>query len=428
MEVKWVPNEDAENPSLPLSMKQRQQLLQLENTIRSSPDPNGTLQQVAQQNGMSPQELATMLEKNARDLQQDPSLLQPTTVASVVTKVFASFGVLISQCAQKHPRSFALMTLVLIFMLYSSITIPRTGMHISRGTAVFAPNQRYLQRLADSPSLERRPLSIKTKKTKWDDLGLDQDGVEVHKLPRSAELSQAFSTRVSLFAADLLEDMDDKDEESEEGKEIATLQKEICDTLFQNAANVISERQLSEFPSDVKPLKSASSKRHGILMVPGLGSFGRYGLVRWQVTSQIETDKDVSVTLATLKGDFFHGQIHIEARKFRSKVVLTTHIVVPKRGKKLKKKIASKIVSDVSQSLESSITQRTRQNLARRSIGRRFKLASHARASERRKTRFDREKEIEEMAEDRRRKWQRSNPDAGRYRPSGRRQRSPNNC
>jgi hypothetical protein len=32
------------------------------------------------------------------------------------------------------------------------------------------------------------------------------------------------------------------------------------------------------------------------------------------------------------------------------------------------------------------------------------------------------------MAKDRRRKWQRQNPDAGRYRPSGDRMKSPNNC
>jgi hypothetical protein len=32
------------------------------------------------------------------------------------------------------------------------------------------------------------------------------------------------------------------------------------------------------------------------------------------------------------------------------------------------------------------------------------------------------------MAEDRRRRWQRGNPDAGRWRPSGDRMKSPNNC
>jgi hypothetical protein len=91
----------------------------------------------------------------------------------------------------------------------------------------------------------------------------------------------------------------------------------------------------------------------------------------------------------------------------------------------MNKAVAKKVVSDLVESLGTSTSQRTRQHLARRSIGKRFKLASSQRASERRKSRFDREKKIEDMSEERRRKWQRGNPDAGRWRPTGDRMRSP---
>ena len=60
-QIKWTANEDAESAPLPLSLKQRQQLLQLQEAIRTSPDPGATLEQVAQGNGMTPQELVNML-------------------------------------------------------------------------------------------------------------------------------------------------------------------------------------------------------------------------------------------------------------------------------------------------------------------------------------------------------------------------------
>ena len=135
------------------------------------------------------------------------------------------------------------------------------------------------------------------------------------------------------------------------------------------------------------------------------------------------------MTLTTLKGmGFFDGQIHFDMKKYRSKLVINVHLAVPKRGRKMGKVLASRIVQELADSLATSASRRTEQIVARQVQGKRFKSASHRRAKERRQSRFEREKLIEEMAEDRRRKWQRNNPDAGRYRPSGDRQRSPNNC
>lgn len=436
--VKWTPNDDAENASLPLSMKQRQQLLQLQEAIRTSPDPSATLEEVAKGNGMSPQELVNMLEKNNRDLQQNPSLAQPTTIPKLAMKALASVGVAISQASKKHPRSFSVATATLVLFLYVSIMVPRTGMHVSSSrklgiskgpTCLFAPNQNYLQKLANSPRLEKCALSIKTKKTKWDDLLSKEDGVHVHKLPKKSELVQAVSAQVSLPADSFLELLPSGDEEEED---LSQQQDEILELLFENAASLLSTRQLTEFSSEKQQMQVASSsdrQRNGIIVVPGLGDFGRFGLMYWQVTHQMESDKDSSLTLTTLRGmGFFDGQIHFEIKKYRSKVSVRVHLVVPKHGRKLPKGIATKMVNELAQSLGTSASRRTEQTLARQSQGRRFKSASHRRATERRQSRFEREKLIEEMSEDRRRKWQRGNPDAGRYRPSGDRQRSPNNC
>jgi hypothetical protein len=435
-QIKWTPNE--ENAPLPLSMKQRQQLLQLEEAIRSSPDPAATLEQAAKGNGMSPQELANMLEKNAQDLQQSPSLAQPTTIPKMLMKVLASFGVLVSQSAKKHPQSFTVTAATLLLLLYATIMIPRTGMHVSssrklclsRGpTCMFAPNQKYLQKLASAPWLEKRALSVKTKKTKWDDLTLEEDGIQVHKLPRKSELVQAVSAQLSLSTDSFFEELSTGNEEDED---LSVQREEALELLFENAASLLSTRQLTEFSSEKCPLQVASSsdrQKHGIIVVPGLGDFGRYGLMYWQVTRQMESDKDSSLTITTLKGmGFVDGQIHFEVKKYRSKISVSVHLVVPKGGRKIPKGIATKIVNELAQSLATSASRRTEQTLARQSQGRRFKSASHSRATERRHSRFEKEKLIETMAEDRRRKWQRGNPDAGRYRPSGDRQRSPNNC
>ena len=55
-------------------MQQRKQLLELEAAIINSQDPGATLNHVAQQNNMSQEELAGMLERNHKDLQESGQL------------------------------------------------------------------------------------------------------------------------------------------------------------------------------------------------------------------------------------------------------------------------------------------------------------------------------------------------------------------
>lgn len=431
----------AESPALPLQL--RDQIFRLGLDIQSAADPQGTLREFAAHEGMNPDDLMNLFKKNVQfvQLQQDPSLFQqtdqslmrPNTLVGVVFKVLSSFALLVNQSAKKHPRSFVLGMSVITFLIYATIMIPRTGMHVSRGTAVFAPSSNYLRKLAESPSLERRPLSIQNKKVKWDDLMLEDDGIEIHKLPWSSELSQAVSAQITLMAEDVLGNTTGDDTEDggvEDEIQNVDLKNELLDLLFENCANVLAERQWTEFPpsSTKNPLQLATFQRRGVLLVPGLGALGRYGLVRWQVTQQLETHKQACVTLTSLKGDFFDGQIHLEAQRYRSKVLLSVHLAVPRRGRRISKRIASRMVHDLAQSLKTSTMQRTRRSIAQRSVGKRFKEAGHTRANERRQSRHTREKAIEGMSEDRRRRWQRGNPDAGRYRPSGNRQRSPNNC
>jgi hypothetical protein len=435
-QIKWIPNESEEaSTSLPLSMNQRLQLKELEAAIQSSPDPEGTLTKVADANGLSPQDLVNMINKNSRDLDENPSLAQPTTIPRAAMKAFASISIIISQSARRRPRFFAVVTISLLFLLYASVVIPRTGLHLSKGrslmsrgpTCLFDPPKSYLQRLADTPG-SKSSVSVQTKKIKWDDLALEKDGVEAHSLPRKSTLRQAVSAQQSLSPDSLVDAFYTEDDDE---VDIDIQRGEILSLLFESTAKLLSNREFAEFPTEARKLRvafSSDSQKHGIIVVPGLGNFGRFGLVHWQVTHQMESDNQSSLTLTTVKGKgFFDGQLHIQIERLDSKVLVTTHLAVPKNGRKISQRIAMEIVEGMTESIVSSATQRSKQTLARTMQGKRFKSASHRRAGERRGQRHLREKLIEEMSEDRRRKWQRQNPEGGRWRPSGKRLMSPNN-
>jgi hypothetical protein len=450
--VKWTSADDYdENPPLPLSMKQRQQLLQLQKVISTSSDPQGTIQKVAESNGMSPGELVNMLNKNARDLQQDPTLIQPKTIPKAIIRAIASIGVIVSNVAKANPRFFSVSVLAILLILYTIIEIPRTGLHVSTSrkiilsngpTSIFPPPQRYLHKLIESTPpgkrkiIDRTGLSINVVKKDWDDLILDSDGVNVHILPRKHELNQAITAQFTISPDVILEEF----AMGETEEQISEERHDIVNLLFASAKQLLSERRLVEFAStsssdhDGQSIRSVANldNNMGVLVVPGLGNFGRYGLIFWKATHQSESEDTATVTLTTLKKmGFFDGQIHITAMAIPQEdgmIHVRVSLVVPKGGRAVSKICGQKIVQEIADSIVQSCTRRTKQILARKSQGRRFKLSGSRRANERRKTRSERERLLELMAEDRRRRWQRSNPDSGRYRPSGRRQLSPNNC
>jgi len=492
MEASWTPNED-DGPAMPLSMNQRQQLLELAQVIQNSPDPNGTLQQVAQSNNMSPNDLYEMMEKNARDLQQDPALFNElqqfaqggagisNTVPKMVLRMIAGLAVAIRQSAHQNPRAFSLLALSALLAFYTLLAIPRTGLCVSSGrnlltlssgpTTVFSPPDRYLHNLIGKTVTSRTApkLSIKTLKKDWDDLlhpliqDLASNGpndedfkaeddvfgrVEIHKLGRRSELKQAITAQFVLEPDVLLKDFP----LGETVEEIEAERENIADMLYSNAAGLLAERNLVEFSAaekardrlravcgDGKETDEYGSNDFGVVVVPGLGNFGRYGLVFWRTTSETSqksasssATSSATLTLATLKRrGFFDGQIHIDVRKIPQHdgmLVVQVSLAVPKGGRKIRKATGERIVEEMARSILLSASRRTKQRLSRQLQGKRFKDVGSRRATDRRNTRFERERLLEEMATDRRRRWQKQNPDAGRYRPTGHRMRSPNNC
>ena len=451
-EVKWTGNEadaaEGNSGPLPLSQQQRQQLLQLEDVIMKSPDPEATLQQAAEANQMSPQDLLSMLQRNRSDLEQglaaDPGRGgggggMSSTVGGNLRKILAALVAVMTKSASQNPKAFSLIVTTLLVVAFLAISAPRTGLVLSshrgvlsRGpTTILQPPTKFLEKRMGSAKWQQRDeKSNELSSGVWKELALDEDGTIWHSLNRKSNVAKAATTKITIPINSFLEEgVDD-----EEAIEFA------MDLCYTHAVDVIASRQFTEYTPDDSVLlhtlqKDEGRKRFAVLVVKKLGDLGRYGLVPLQVIQKLESDKEAAVTFSTLKGAPFTGQIHISAAQERRRkkggtpsLVLNVHLAIPRKGNKISQKLGSKIVDSLATSIAASVRTRTRQSLARRSQSSRFHGKAKARAEERRTSRFEKEKELEEMAEDRRRKWQRKNPNSGNYRPSGDMMKSPNNC
>lgn len=89
--------------------------------------------------------------------------------------------------------------------------------------------------------------------------------------------------------------------------------------------------------------------------------------------------------------------------------------------------MADKMVSTLASSIASSILTESKQVISRKMHFGNMRKKVHTTAAEQRRLRAEQEQKMEEMSIDRKRRWKRGAGD-GRFRPSGDRMRSPNNC
>ena len=453
-DVKWTSNpedtKEGNSGPLPLSSKQRQQLLQLEQVIQQSPNPDETLLQAAQANGMSPQDLMSMLQRNRSDLEQGLATAgggggMSKTVGGALGKLITTLFALLTRSASTNPKAFAVFATLVLLLLVVSFSVPRTGLVISnqrgilsRGpTTVFQPPTKFLEkRLLSSKWQQRDPKSSDMSSKIWTDLGLEEDGSTWHSLPRKSEIAKAASAQITIPIKSFIEEKDGEDENEDEAEFDFTM-----DLCYNHAVDVLTSRQLTEYAPQksvrlhtFQQQQDEGLQRFAVLVVKKLGDWGRYGLVPLLVTRKNESDEATSLTLSTLRGAPFTGQIHVSVEQRRPKeggdmaIVIMVHLAIPRKANKIARKVALKIVDTIASSVASSVKTRTRQSIARRAQSTSFQGKAKERAVERRQVRHKKELEMEEMAEDRRRRWQRNNPDAGRWRPSGDRMKSPNNC
>jgi hypothetical protein len=443
-EIKYTSTSDAEDSKgpLPLSKSQRDQLTRLEQAIVQSPDPEATLKQVAQSNNMEPQDLINLLERNRSDMAGVSASHPNRSIQGwpqQIAKLLTSVGFLLSQIAAKNPKIFTLIAFSILYLFYIGINAPRNGVILSGHSSLFSkghttlwlPPAKYIDRYMNSPKFARKRLSLKEKILSLSDVEIiDKDGIQwLSKLGRKSLLHSVTIAQETIRIDDFK--TDDLIDEGESAAEDST-SEELAYIVFDEAAgNVLVSRRLTEFTDNKIKLHASSEdrKRSGILVIPRAGDWGRYGLQPLQVAVQSEESEYIQIRYSTLEGGVFDGQIHIAAERIsNTNVLVKVKVLIPKKGRKLNRKLATLIAATLCSSIARSIRIEANKRLTRQVQGRRYMEKAQIRATERREIRQHREKEIEEMAVDRRRRWQRGNPDAGRYRPSGHRMKSPNNC
>ena len=134
LEATWTPNEKDGGGQLPLSQNQRQQLLELEQTITNSPNPEETLQHVAELNKMSPEDLVSMLQQNRRDLESASGAAQMSmtsraseTLPRRFLNLVYSLILMMGRYAAMNPKGFSVLMVTIMLFGYGAITAPRTG-------------------------------------------------------------------------------------------------------------------------------------------------------------------------------------------------------------------------------------------------------------------------------------------------------------
>jgi hypothetical protein len=518
MQVKWIPNDsnsngnmDKNDPAakatgpLPLSSRQREQLAQLEQAIARSPDPQSTLERVAEANGMNPGDLLSMLEQNRADLQQAAAAGGPVGSASryparnALVQFTASVGALLARSARRHPRLFVAVGIGWGLAMYVGWNAPRNGVVLSPfgsrrsilssgPTTVWIPpaeccRTEILQSEAIPWSddggarggkkkmkdpLERVWLSSvedvsalleplrRVRKDEEADQGttgtlqyrwLDRKALK--QLAETVDVQQAAIGRAKIAVEELVASgpsslsASDGGGSGEEGDTDSRWRRLLSDLTLDVARDVLHQKQLTEFSPRVK---YHGQEGRGVLVAAGMGDWGRVGLL--PVVSLIspppaadadgaesdggEQDSDsltVHLVLSTVPGYHWEGEIHVVVSRDESDdVVVQVGLVVPPKRQAVPKSVAETIVTALVESILTSIKTRTRQSLSRSRQSVSFQRRARDRAGQRRLSRQRKERELEEMAADRRRRWQRQNPNAGHYRPSGDRMRSPNNA
>jgi hypothetical protein len=291
-----------------------------------------------------------------------------------------------------------------------------------------------------------RPLQTKRKMNKVHIVTASQYAIDVSgiykKLPKTIVRGRILSGE---------KETDNNDTEN------MNIREQIVDWCIFHATNICQTQDITEFVgsadsnrrkfalkmfSNFKESEKEKATR-GVLVVPGLGDFQRYGLVPLFVDTNANNDEDdesLYLSLTVAAGAHFDGQIHISIHPefepspetspiLPTKFMVRASIIVPKKGKAPSSKIAQRITSEIAQSIAQSIQIRVQQSMVRSKQSNSYSQQAAKRAQDRRKNRTTLERQMEEMAIDRRRKWQHKNPSGtSNYRPSGERMRNPNNA
>ena len=422
---------------------------------------------------MTAEELGDMLMRNQRDMEMATgggggmAGGATSTLPRRMIRLFGTLLVLLGKSASAHPRSSSVVGLALVLMLYIAISAPRSGVILSTKPGLFSsghstllsPPSRYLSNYLESDTFHHMQRKVpKSSSAKEGSLlklfhattttTEEDQGVFVEKLSskQKKKLSLAISAKkkvpfeVLLPSEEELEDMyEPKNNEKDMSRKEALMELEDKaweDTMilaFAATEQILSGRRYSEYvPSPSKNyLRFYSSPRNSkaVFVMKCLGDMGRFGLQPLHIVNEHQSDFEKSILYSTLCNGHFDGEIEVKVEKeggFQDddereerKVVVTVTLLVPAKGRKLKKKLACTFVEHLAESIATSAITEAKKTLSRKRSSASYRGRVNQKASSKRHLAHDNLTKMEEMAEERRRRWQRSNPNAGSYRPSG---------
>jgi len=250
----------------------------------------------------------------------------------------------------------------------------------------------------------------------------------------------------SLLPDDYFDEMEDEAHSKEDRTNGVKVSKEevlegVVENAIESALSILRSRRLTEYAHKHHSSKlgsksalefvSSQNKDIGALVIPKLGDYRRYGIQPLRMAYEETGPRSGSLGLYTIKGGHFDGEIRFSVERQSNKdeeetVVISVALVIPKKGRKLKNSMS--VVTALVTSIQQSAMLEAQKRQARLNQSTGFRNRTGLEALRKRKVRLESTEQMEAMDKDRRRRWQRSNPDAGHYRPSGRRMQSPNNC
>ncbi|KAL7439921.1 hypothetical protein ACHAXH_004537 [Discostella pseudostelligera] len=279
--------------------------------------------------------------------------------------------------------------------------------------------------------------------------------VTVETMRRGAKLMDGF-TLITTAQTMIRPHRNEKTQRKNDKIDSEQQQQEI-ECMIESAKSILGERKFTEFvQGNSRSLKfrsifvTATSDdgeedeeaviEGGVIAMKLLGDFRRYGVQPLCFSYETEEDDDGNeeddrdpmthcVAFHTLKGGHFDGELRfLVEEKENGGLVISVTLAIPDGGRVPTARLAEAMVSSIAHSIAQSTLIRTKQTLSRRMQSKTYRARASSRAVLKRHLQFDQLKAQEEMAAERKRKWKRNNPDAGHYRPSGHRLKSPNNC
>lgn len=350
-------------------------------------------------------------------------------------------------------------------------------------TTVLSPPTEYVSRYILSDAFDQLETSVprSSKKgtyssSKWQDVFSAKDGEKdgVHVIPlnkqQKKKVSMAILARktvpfeVLLPSEEELELLHEREKNVKEHRQVSDEElmqmveekawEDCVHLAFQSAESIVAARRFAEFihapasssfdssNSRIKFIARGDKKEKAALVVKSMGVWKRYGIQPLKIAAEEMTQDSSSVVYYTLQGGHFDGQLKVSVEKDKEfmeeedddddenddktttathpRITVTVSLWIPKGGRKIPTPLASQMVSMLAESITTSIMTAAKQTLSRKLQSTIYRDKAKSRAIQKRHVAFETMQKMEEMAADRRRRWQRNNRGSGgTYRPSG---------